>query len=200
MNVQLLSCALDGAASALILLPAAFFWQRRCALSPPRTACCLLFCLYLSVVFSVTGVPSAAGLTFDPSIQPIPLAGVLGDLKNTVLNVLLFVPLGIFLPVLWRDFRSLPQTACYAFGLSLAIEASQLFTFRTTDVNDLLANTAGGVLGCWLILRIRREKLPAAPLGGAQAARCIAGVFVIMTSVQPVLNSALWMLWYRAFC
>lgn len=200
MNVRLLSLVFDLAAAALALTPLFLFEQRRRPAGPLRAAGCLLFCLYLSAVFSVTGVPSATGLTFDPSVQLLPLIGIPADGPNTLLNVLLFVPLGVFLPVLWRDFRSLPQTARYAFGLSFAIEVSQLFTFRLTDVNDLLANTAGGALGCWLVLRLGWGRLPGAPEGGTQAARYIAGVFAVMTFVQPGLAGALWAFWYHALC
>lgn len=196
MTLRFLSLLIDLASAALVLLPLCAILCRRWALSRRRAAVCLLFCLYLAAMFSLTGVPSVLALAFDPALQLAPFVGMLRDGKNAVLNVLLFVPLGIFLPVLWRGFRRWQQTALYSFGLSLAIEAAQLFTYRTTDVNDLLANTAGGLLGLWLTLRLGQGRLPDAPEGGPQAAQLITGVFAGMVFLQPLPAAGLWELWY----
>lgn len=70
------------------------------------------------------------------------------------LNVVLFIPIGFILPVLWGKYRQLLPTVLYGLGLSMVIEFSQLFTFyRVTDINDLVMNTIGTVLG-WLIFKL----------------------------------------------
>ena len=62
-------------------------------------------------------------------------------------NVLIFVPFGFFMPMASR-YRSLFLTLFYSFGLSFLVEAFQ-FVSRvwSFDVDDLLLNTIGGVLG-----------------------------------------------------
>ncbi|MEV4703394.1 VanZ family protein [Actinoplanes sp. NPDC049316] len=87
-----------------------------------------------------------------------------------VLNVVMFVPLGVLVPLLWPAAGSLRRIAALSFAASAAIETLQLVwwltlgSFRTVDVNDLIANTAGGVAGALVLWAAgqRREKLAAA--------------------------------------
>jgi len=70
-----------------------------------------------------------------------------------VLNIVMFVPFGVLVPLLWPRAGSVGRVAVCALGASAAIELTQLVlwlavgNYRTVDVNDLIANTAGGVLG-----------------------------------------------------
>lgn len=62
-------------------------------------------------------------------------------------NVLIFVPFGFFMPMASR-YRSLFLTLFYSFGLSFLVEAFQFVSrVGSFDVDDLLLNTIGGVLG-----------------------------------------------------
>ena len=74
----------------------------------------------------------------------------IGDLafRNLVGNIVLFVPIGIFLPLLFRKQRSfrvfLPTTVL----LICAVEITQIVTLLgTCDVDDLILNTAGACAG-----------------------------------------------------
>lgn len=68
-------------------------------------------------------------------------------------NVLMLVPLGVLLPLTSARPLSPARAAGLAFLVSLAIEAAQLLCYllfnngRSVDVNDLIANTLGGLLG-----------------------------------------------------
>ena len=73
-------------------------------------------------------------------------------------NVLLFVPLGVLLPVLNRKFNSLSHILLSGLLGSVAIEGSQLlislvlgFNYRTFDVDDIILNTLGTVVGFCLL-------------------------------------------------
>lgn len=68
---------------------------------------------------------------------------------NVVGNVLVFAPMGFCVPDLWRRRRPVLTGTAAAFLLSLSIEVVQLFSHRATDVDDLILNTAGGLLGPW---------------------------------------------------
>lgn len=76
-----------------------------------------------------------------------------GALQQIVLNIALFVPLGMFGRHLFRG-RPLAVVAA-GFGMSLFIECTQLTavwglfdcSYRLFDVDDLLANTTGAVVG-----------------------------------------------------
>lgn len=62
-------------------------------------------------------------------------------------NVLIFIPFGFFMPMASR-YRSFSLTLFYSFGLSFLVEAFQLVTkVGSFDVDDMLLNTIGGVIG-----------------------------------------------------
>lgn len=73
-------------------------------------------------------------------------------LVNLVGNVLAFVPYGFVLPELYPGLRRLYRISLCTFVFSLLVEFLQLF-FRvgTFDVDDLLLNTIGGILGYVLL-------------------------------------------------
>lgn len=117
----------------------------------------ILFSLYLIAVFSAVGIPDIRSLVFDPSINVIPIIDIVNSpisyIRNELLNILLFVPLGVFLPVMWsRDLFTVKRTVMFGLGLSFVIEVSQLFTFRLTDIDDIITNVLGTVLGYYLLL------------------------------------------------
>ena len=67
---------------------------------------------------------------------------------NVLLNIALFVPLGVLLPLLWKPFRKWYAALGAGFGVSLLIELTQLLTARgMCDVDDLFTNTLGAMLG-----------------------------------------------------
>ncbi|MDX3451301.1 VanZ family protein [Streptomyces sp. ME02-8801-2C] len=74
-------------------------------------------------------------------------------LTQVLLNVALFIPLGMFVRYMFQ--RSVPVTAAVGLGVSLLIELTQLTgdwfiypcAYRLFDVDDLIANGLGGVLG-----------------------------------------------------
>lgn len=106
-----------------------------------------LFAVYLCVVYRLTGPPDITYFRWDPGITFVPFIGMIGDLRSTVLNIVLFLPLGIGLPLLWDRYDSLQKTLLFGFCISLGIETAQLFTYRATDINDLITNVTGTLLG-----------------------------------------------------
>ena len=68
--------------------------------------------------------------------------------KNLGGNLLGFVPLGIFLPLLLKRLRSFAAVIAVVFAVSLAYEFIQLCTgLGVFDIDDLILNTAGGIIG-----------------------------------------------------
>lgn len=56
----------------------------------------------------------------------------------------MFVPVGFFLPFLWKKYEDWKQVLLFCTFLTVLIEVDQIFTFRTTDIDDLLTNLLGG--------------------------------------------------------
>ena len=82
---------------------------------------------------------------YNPVLNFIPFSS--GIEISTILNIIFFMPFGFLLPTLWKRFRKFIPTVFAGFIFSLIIEVGQLFTFRATDVDDLIMNTLGTILG-----------------------------------------------------
>ncbi len=75
-------------------------------------------------------------------------------LTNIAGNVVMFVPLGILLPLLFVRLRSAWPLVWRAAAVSIAIELTQVITrARAVDIDDVLLNTSGAVVG-WLVFRV----------------------------------------------
>lgn len=135
------------AAGVLLLIPLLGLYQRLFLHSWRRTALYLAFSAYLVAVLCFVGFPNIRYLCFDVNLNLIPFVGMADSIRNTLLNVLLFVPLGFLLPLLWERYRRLNNTLAFAFSATLFIELSQLLTYRATDVDDLITNVIGGLFG-----------------------------------------------------
>lgn len=70
-------------------------------------------------------------------------------LYNVVGNTLMFVPLGIFIPVLFKSKGKISCILLYGFLASFFIEINQFFIKgnRAADVDDIIFNTIGAVIG-----------------------------------------------------
>lgn len=67
---------------------------------------------------------------------------------NVVGNVCVFVPFGVFLPALFTKCQKFFSVLLFTVELSFMVEIIQLVTkIGSFDVDDLLLNTIGGILG-----------------------------------------------------
>ena len=69
-------------------------------------------------------------------------------LINIMGNIILFIPIGLVIPLLWSVSGRL--TLVTGFLSSLFIEVCQLFLLRGTDMDDLILNTFGVLMGVLL--------------------------------------------------
>ena len=113
-----------------------------------------IFLYYVYLVLETTGIGTMweiglyPGMKLQEEINLIPFRD--GISLSMILNVVMFMPLGFLLPLLWKEYQSLVRTAIIGFCFSCGIEFCQLFNRRVSDVDDLLMNTLGAILG-WLI-------------------------------------------------
>lgn len=112
-----------------------------------------IFTVYIFAVFYITG----AGTVFDifrnvtkqwyvAKVNLLPFSNEIAFMPY-LLNILLFIPLGFLLPLLWPNAGKLMYVFLAGFFLSLMIELSQYYSYRATDVDDLIMNTAGTLVG-----------------------------------------------------
>lgn len=155
----------------------------------------LAFSLYLAAVASVVGLPNIRHLVFEPNICLVPFVGLGKALTERILNVILFLPFGFLLPVIWERFRTIIPTVLAGLLFSLTIELSQLFTFRATDINDLIGNTLGTVLGFLLAKAVSRRihiMIQEQPLFPREMEAIAAADATMLFLICPTLSYLLW--------
>lgn len=84
---------------------------------------------------------------------------------NLIGNIVIFIPLGLLLSSMAGERASrLFNVFWISFGLSLSLEVTQvIWTIGTFDVDDLLLNTLGGLLG-GLLYGMRFRLYPMTPI------------------------------------
>lgn len=74
---------------------------------------------------------------------------------NLLGNIVMFIPLGFFLPCLWRKLRGFKRFICCVVVVIIAVEVVQLFSLMgSCDIDDLILNTIGAVIGYLLLHRM----------------------------------------------
>lgn len=192
----------------ILLLPCLLLWQIgfNKNTSPVRNILLVLFAIYIIGVFHVTGIPDVKSFSpqFNINLIPsIPLWHLRQYSVHYVLNIFMFIPFGLLLPCLWKCFSKFRFTLLAGFCFSLGIEILQLFTFRVTDIDDLITNTLGTVIGYLLaklcihkwsaVQKPKRSQEPTASHGGdIKELLILFGLcFLIWSFILPFVNEFL---------
>lgn len=154
-------------AAVVLLTPVLWYVKKRKGYSLVQLGFLAVFLAYLVGVAAKTFFPisfdasmrDAVGQNVWSHINLVPLVGLMWeDMRTSLLNVLLFVPFGFFLPIVLPHVR-LSWLVTYGLLLSLTIELCQFvlailsgFTLRFIDVNDVVFNVLGVGMG-WLVFR-----------------------------------------------
>ncbi len=113
-----------------------------------------IFLFYIFLVFSAAGIGSIWDVgCYDTIIRleeinllPFQSEGIM----TYALNVVMFMPFGFLIPMIWKQYRRPVKIFLAGFLFSSAIEFCQLFNRRNTDIDDLMMNTIGAVIGCFI--------------------------------------------------
>lgn len=161
----------------------------------------LIFSLYIIAVFTVVGIPTVGTFRVDFGFNLVPLIDIVNSpfeyTKNTILNIILFMPLGFLVPAIWKNYRSIKTMFFMGFALSVSIELLQIFTFRLTDIDDLITNTAGAVIGYYIAKRCS-FKLPL-KFGDKEESLIryepviVLGVMLLIAAfLKPIVSNGIW--------
>ena len=130
----------------------------------------IFYITILPIPLDVVGVESLQILSENSSyIKLIPFSDIFtynidSFIKQSIENIVNFIPLGFLLPLIYNKCRNFKSVIKYSFATSLLIESIQLIIsfiiirapFRIFDINDLLLNTLGGILGYILYINIKK--------------------------------------------
>ena len=79
---------------------------------------------------------------------------------NVVGNCIWFIPLGVMLPAIYREFRKKPLLVIFVgMAVSSSIEILQyILCTGVTDIDDVLFNTIGTAMGYWVWLFLEKQR------------------------------------------
>ena len=194
---RLLLAGLDAAVASLLLIPVFLILNRISFHNWKKTCFCTILAVYLAGVYLVVGLPNVTYIRFDVNINLIPFQDLFHDLSAAFLNIVLFLPLGFLCSVIWNRFRKINDTLMLGFWFSLSIEILQMFTFRASDVNDLITNTLGNLIG-WGIGCAVIKLFPGFSCNGTRkdALLVFGTVLTIMFFIHPYVAPIIWDLLY----
>ncbi len=154
-------------------------WIRQRRIDWKREAALLLMYVNLAFILRFTFFPRTLAdghvrpLIFDAAkaypfrLHLLPLAELVryGDLRHHIWNVggniAMFLPSGLLLPLLYEKLNGFWKTVAVGAGISLCVELLQLpFASRATDIDDLILNAVGVMLGygIYALLRAARKR------------------------------------------
>ena len=119
----------------------------------------VLYVLYLNAMLIIIGVPDINYVAWHPTINLIPFNDfTMSNIVGMILNIVMLVPMGFFLPIYFERYKKWYRTLAVGITTSLLIEIIQLYTFRASDIDDLLMNTLGTLFGFIIAKMCLRHK------------------------------------------
>ena len=184
--------AVDMLPAALLLAPVYLVLNKAYFRNARKSILYFLFAGYLSVLYVLVGLPNVTYIRPEINLNLVPIIGMIEDWKNSILNILLFIPLGVALPFLWNKFRTKRNSVLFGFAVSFVIELLQILTYRATDINDLITNTLGTYLGFLCAKCLLKKHQIAGENRTREAGIVTLSVLLVMFFVYPFVSSALW--------
>jgi glycopeptide antibiotics resistance protein len=145
-------------------------------LSFPREILLLTFVVYLSGLAVATLIPNrnsrraaeaALGIDLRPNRASLTCSSPTLSTDSTAQafcvhnargNVMLFFPLGILIPLVWKRLRfwkGIQIAVAISISIEIAQYVSRAWSNRAGDVNDVILNVAGASLGLVLVFLLR---------------------------------------------
>ncbi len=204
---------IDSLSGFMVLLPMVLLYQYwniksyslSCVqFSITRKITTYLFCYLLIGILTLTGIPSITSIRMDANINinMAPFQDVIYNYLQYAENLILFVPFGLLLPLLWEKYSKFLVTTLLGFCLSVTIEVMQLLCYRATDIDDLLMNTLGTIVGYFLFWAVKKmfpKLLEACRIGETHGLKYELCIYLTlawgaMFFIQPLIVGKFWSL------
>lgn len=109
----------------------------------------VLYATIFSYGFDLTWNPEYHFLNLVPFIwvKETYSMGINKMIEQLLMNIIMIVPLGFIVPVVFKSLRKWWKTGISVAVFITCIETIQYFIGRSADVDDLIMNTFGGLIG-----------------------------------------------------
>lgn len=125
---------------------------------------CLLSLIYLTLLWyypNITFHPDYYFLNLRPFVWVYEVydMGPKKMMMQLMMNIGMFVPLGLLLPIAIKNMRKLWKTLAVTLSFTLVIEITQYFMGRSADIDDVIMNLIGGLIGYALFALLNRCRI-----------------------------------------
>lgn len=146
---------------AILFLPIYFLLRKRISLSRQIVYFLLVVCI-LVISFAtflewiiICLLDGREIFAIERSLNLIPfnfitetwLMSARKQITQIIANIIMFLPMGFIFPIAFAKIRKLWSTTICMMLFSFLIEFIQYFIGRSADIDDLMLNTLGGILG-----------------------------------------------------
>lgn len=169
----------------VVILYMPIYFRLRNKVSPIRQICFVgLAGTFFVIIFATLLLDIISGMQMGNLFHPatkmlnlIPLnwlhdtweMGTEKMITQIIANILMFVPLGFLLPIVFFKLRRSINTLSFILLTAFSIELFQYFIGRSADIDDLILNFIGGTIGYlffWILsLTLRRTRFWQKALG-----------------------------------
>lgn len=148
-----------------------------------------IYWIYCAAVLHLTGIGTLWDLIaygeVPGNIHWIPFSEP-ATIPN-ILNMIMMMPFGFLLPLIWKNWRGFGTVVLAGFGFSLLIEVLQLFNTRLSDVDDLVMNSLGAAAGYLIWILYNRLFGERGNKAVSQASRAEAALYLLLGTLGVFL-------------
>lgn len=151
----------------------------------------LIFIIYILCLFQVVTFEDPAVMAHSNNLTPFKeiLRYEIGSrlfLKNVIGNLVMFVPYGIFISIYIKLDSKWQALSLITFA-SVIVEVTQLSIGRVFDVDDIILNVCGGMIGYFLYYVISRI--------GDRCPKILRGNIALNLFTSVILGGMLYYIW-----
>ena len=115
----------------------------------------LTWIILFKLQFSITDLPHLRNINLIPFGESVIANGRI-YINEIIWNLLVFIPYGLFIHILWEG-RPLLKQFFPIICTSLLFEIIQfIFAIGASDITDLITNTLGGIIGVFVAIGISK--------------------------------------------
>lgn len=121
---------------------------------------CIVYMLILAWVILCHGTLETFNSVFDPDFRSLNFYLYFNGMES-ILNMLIFVPLGLYLSVLFEKSALLKKVAMVVATSVLFEIVQYVFAVGATDIMDVINNTVGGCVGIavgWSAMKLLKKR------------------------------------------
>lgn len=171
------------------------FFDKKHSIGLPKFIFIVLLICWVTIVFGITTLSRPAMFTgqFNPSLFSSYVNAwnkwSTPELQLIIFNMLMFVPLGVLLPLIQKKNKSFLRVFVISIAFTFSVEMFQFITGKGIfEFDDLLHNTIGSLAGYFIVMAIlisiEQRKLKLAPIVKAFAIPlCFVMLFGIANAV-----------------